>query len=234
MTTPRNLSRRSMLQLGVVGGVGALGGTLLAATPADPKCATPLQIQGPFYPKRAQPDTDADLTLIQGRSERAEGDVITIRGQVLDDQLHPIPDALVEIWQANAHGRYHHEDDPNTAPEDPAFQGWGQVRTDAEGRYGFRTIVPGPYPVDGEWWRPPHIHFKVAKRGYHELVTQMYFAGHELNAKDALLLAVPEEDRGRLVVALTEGVLEDEPGTRHGTFNIVLQRVARTPPGTHP
>jgi hypothetical protein len=70
MTTPKKLSRRSMLQLGVVGGVGALSGTLLAATPADPKCATPLQTQGPFYPKRTQPDTDADLTLIQGRSER--------------------------------------------------------------------------------------------------------------------------------------------------------------------
>jgi protocatechuate 3,4-dioxygenase, beta subunit len=234
MDVPKKLSRRSMLQLGVVGGVSALGGTLIVATPGDPKCATPLQIEGPFYPKRAQLDTDTDLTVIEGRADRAEGDVITIRGHVLDDLLHPIDGALVEIWQANAHGRYHHDDDPNPAPEDPAFQGWGQVRTDAEGRYGFTTIVPGPYPVDGEWWRPPHIHFKVAKRGYHELITQMYFAGHELNAKDALLLAVPEENRDRLVVALTEGGTEKEPGTRHGTFNIVLQRVARTPPGAHP
>jgi hypothetical protein len=74
MKMPKNLSRRSMLQLGLVGGVGALGGTLMAATPSDPKCATPSQIEGPFYPKRAQLDTDTDLTVIQGRSERAAGD----------------------------------------------------------------------------------------------------------------------------------------------------------------
>jgi protocatechuate 3,4-dioxygenase, beta subunit len=128
MDMPKKLSRRSMLQLGVAGGVGALGGTLIAATPGDPKCATPPQIEGPFYPKRAQLDTDTDLTVIQGRADRAEGDVITIRGHVLDDLLHPIDGALVEIWQANAHGRYHHDDDPNPAPEDPAFQGWGRSR----------------------------------------------------------------------------------------------------------
>lgn len=219
---PKNMNRRTMLQLGMVGGVGALGG---AALPSEnPECVTPSQTSGPFYPTRDQLDKDIDLTLIEGRSDRAEGDVVTISGQVLDDGLNPVPGALVEIWQANTHGRYHHERDSNPAPEDPAFQGWGQIRTDAEGCYSFRTIIPGPYPVNDEWWRPPHIHFKVAKRGYHELVTQMYFAGHELNDVDRLLLDVPEEDRERLVVTFADR--EDEPGVRHGVFTIVIQRVA--------
>ncbi|GAB5536666.1 MAG: hypothetical protein Rubg2KO_29150 [Rubricoccaceae bacterium] len=220
---PKPINRRSMLQLGMVGSVGALGGAMLPTS--DPECVTPSQTSGPFYPKRPQLDTDIDLTIIEGRSDRAEGEVVTISGQVLDDALQPVPGALVEIWQANTHGRYHHEDDPNTAPEDPAFQGWGKMRADAEGRYGFKTIIPGAYPAANDWWRPPHIHFKVAKRGYHELVTQMYFAGHELNAPDRILQGIPEDDRERVVVAFAES--DTEAGVRHGVFTIVLQRVVQ-------
>lgn len=223
MASPKRLNRRQMLQLGAVGGVGALGGQLLP-DPLSDDCATPAQTSGPFYPRQKPVDGDIDLTVIAGQAERAEGEVVTVSGQVVDEDLRPVAGALVEIWQANTHGRYHHEADPNPAPEDPAFEGFGEVRTDAEGRYRFRTIVPGAYPADENWWRPPHIHFKVAKRGYHELVTQMYFEGEELNDVDHLLNGVPEDDRKRLVVAFAEG---DEPGVRHGTFTIVLQRVAR-------
>lgn len=221
------MNRRAMLHVSMGAGVGVLGTGFLSVTPPDPECATPLQPSGPFYPNRNQLDKDIDLTIIQGRDERAEGDVIYVSGQVLDDALKPISGALVEIWQANKHGRYHHEDDPNTAPEDPNFQGWGQVRSDEQGRYGFKTILPGAYPVDDDWTRPPHIHFKAAKRGYHELITQMYFADEELNEVDRLLLAVPEEERDKLVVSLGEGRPEDDPGAQRGTFNIILQRVAR-------
>jgi protocatechuate 3,4-dioxygenase beta subunit len=226
MPTPEKMNRRAMLRLGMVGGVGALGGTLLGATPSDPECATPSQIEGPFFPTRPPLDTDVDLTRIQGRTDRAEGVVIGISGQVLDDDLRPVAGALVDIWQANHHGRYAHEADPNPAPLDPAFQGSGQVRTDDEGRYRFTTILPGAYPADEGWMRPPHIHFKVARRGYHELITQMYFAGEALNGADRLLQAVPERQRERLVVRLKDGAPHDVPA-KTGVFNIVLQRVAR-------
>ncbi|MEJ2399920.1 MAG: protocatechuate 3,4-dioxygenase, partial [Xanthomonadales bacterium] len=128
--------------------------------------------------------------------------------------------ALVDIWQANALGRYAHEDDPATAPLDPNFQGWGMVKTDADGRYSFTTIKPGAYAVSSGWSRPPHIHFRISRRGYHELTTQMYFADESLNEKDRLLLSVDEEARKRLVVDFhdTDGVLE-------GDFPIVLARV---------
>ena len=221
----KKLSRRTVVQVGLGAGAGMMARGLFArpVSPSEPDCDTPAQEEGPFYPKRDQLDKDVDLTVIEGHAERAEGEVIRVEGQVLDDDFKPVPNALVEIWQANRHGRYHHEDDPNPAPLDPNFQGWGQVRTDAEGRYGFTTIVPGAYPVDADWWRPPHIHFKVARRGYHELTTQMYFAGNELNEKDPLLKGVPADERERLVVALENR--EGAPGVRTGIFNIVIQRV---------
>jgi len=221
----KKLSRRAVVQVGLGAGAGMMARGLLArpAAPLAPDCDTPAQEEGPFYPKRDQLDKDADLTVIQGHTERAEGEVIRVEGQVLDDDFKPVPGALVEIWQANRHGRYHHEDDPNPSPKDPNFQGWGQVRTDAEGRYGFTTIVPGAYPVDADWWRPPHIHFKVARRGYHELTTQMYFAGHELNEKDPLLNGVAADERERLIVAFDDR--QDAPGVKTGIFNIVIQRV---------
>ena len=226
MPVPQKLNRRAMLHASLGAGAGVLGAGLLAGTPFDPPCATPAQTEGPFFPTRDQPDKDLDLTRIRGRSDRAAGVVVAVSGHVLDAELRPIAGALVDVWQANTHGRYHHEADPNPAAEDPAFQGWGQLRTDAEGRYAFTTIVPGPYPAEANWWRPPHVHFKVARRGYHELVTQMYFAGETLNDADRLLLAVPEGEREKLVVAFADGGPDAEPGVRRGVFNIVLQRVA--------
>ena len=165
-------------------------------------------------------DKDTDLTLIEGHVERAQGQVIRVTGQVVDEMGKPVEGALVDIWQANSHGRYHHEDDPATAPKDPNFQGWGMVKTDAQGRYSFTTIKPGAYKVDGNWRRPPHIHYKVSRRGYHELTTQMYFAGESLNETDRLLRSVAEEDRGLLVVDF-----RDIDGIPHGDFPIVMAKV---------
>jgi protocatechuate 3,4-dioxygenase beta subunit len=213
MNKKTTLSRRALLTAGagLAVGTGAMAGAL-GVTPANP--------EGPFYPKHKQADTDADLTLIEGHEGRATGETIRVTGRVLDEDGEPIAGAVVDVWQANSYGRYHHEDDPATAPLDPDFQGWAVMKTDADGRYAFTTIKPGAYRVGGDWTRPPHIHFRVSRRGYHELTTQMYFAGEELNERDRLLQSVPEADRGLLVVAFDES--KDVP---EGDFPVVLARV---------
>jgi protocatechuate 3,4-dioxygenase beta subunit len=213
---PNRISRREILKAGAGVAAGTVAGSALGGSPGP----TPGNPEGPFYPVHEQADRDMDLTRIRGSEVRAEGTVIRIEGRVLDGNGDPIEGALVDIWQANTHGRYHHEGDPNPAPRDPGFQGWGMMRTDAQGRYGFTTIKPGAYPVNENWWRPPHIHYKVSRRGYRELTTQMYFAGDPLNASDALLNEVPEAERGRLLVSLDEG--EAVPT---GRFDIVLTAV---------
>lgn len=218
--TPRPvLSRRTALQSAL--GALALGGAAPLLARAS---ATPAQIEGPFFPIRAQSDTDTDLTHVEGRDGRAQGERVDVHGQVLDEDGQPVAGALVDVWQANAHGRYAHEADPNPAPLDPDFQGWARLTTDAEGRYRVRTIVPGSYPVREGWARPPHIHFKVARRGYRELVTQMYFAGNALNDVDHLLLAVPEPDRARLLVTF-QAAAEGADAVPLGRFDLVLARV---------
>ena len=228
MPIPKKMTRRALLQTGLGVAVGTATGNLFAQSAhAGTSCKTPAQPEGPFYPTHQQADKDLDLTHIKGQAERAEGDIIYVSGQVLDDRFKPVPGALVDVWQANKHGRYHHEDDPNPAPLDANFQGWAQIKTDHRGRYSFKTIMPGAYPVDEEWRRPPHIHFKVSKRGYHEVTTQMYFAGHDLNEKDRILLALPEAERGKVIVEFGAGSAGDEPGAKRGEFNVMLRRVKK-------
>ncbi len=148
---------------------------------------TPAQTEGPFYPVNEQEDTDWDLTRVKGKSGVAQGEVIWIGGVVTDQTCNPISGVLVEIWQACVSGRYDHPQDPNTAPLDPNFQYWGKAISDHQGRYLFKSILPGSYPAAPGWVRPPHIHYKVTKLGYIELTTQLYFAGDILNKKDRVL-----------------------------------------------
>ena len=139
MSESNKVSRRFVLSAGAGIAAGVVSGTVVGGVAP----LTPENPEGPFYPKRSQLDKDTDLTQVQGREERAQGQVIRVTGRVLDDNGEPVEGALVDIWQANAFGRYDHEDDPATAPLDPNFQGWGMVKTDAEGRYSFTTIKPG-------------------------------------------------------------------------------------------
>ena len=212
MSDATSTSRRGLLQ-------SALGALALGAA-APLQAETPRQTEGPFFPKKSQPDTDADMTRIAGHEKAAEGAVVEIHGRVLDEAGEPVSDALVDVWQANVHGRYDHESDPNPAPLDPNFQGWAQLRTDKDGSYRVRTIAPGAYKVGENWTRPPHIHFKVARRGFHELTTQMYFSGNPLNDVDRILLAIPEAKRAEVVIDFA--AVDD--ATRHGQFDIVLRR----------
>ncbi len=214
-----------MMQVGLGAAAVVVAGKKIPRASGDGTCETPAQTAGPFYPKQFPADTDLDLTQVEGRDERAEGDVVYVGGQVLDEDFKPVSGALVEIWQANKHGRYDHEDDPSTAPLDPDFQGFGRVRADEDGNYSFKTIFPGAYPVSEDWTRTPHIHFKVARRGYHELITQLYFAGQELNEKDLLVQQIPEDERDRVIVDLVDGREGDEAGAWRCRFNMVLRKV---------
>lgn len=171
-------------------GAGALA---LATRPALAALVpTPAQTRGPFYPVRPL-EADADLTTLKGRAGHAAGDVIHVAGRVLDRDGKPVRGATVEVWQANARGRYDHPRDINTeAPLDPNFQGFARLVTDAEGRYRFKTVKPGAYPMNPMnpgGVRPPHIHFDIAgKRGH--LVTQMYFPDDPRNEADSIFQAL--------------------------------------------
>lgn len=130
---------------------------------------TPEQALGPFYPRVLPADRDGDLVQIRGRAQRAQGTVLFVDGRVTDASGAAVADALVEIWQCDVHGKYLRPADDSAGPRDENFQGYGQVRTDAAGAYGFRTIRPVPYAG-----RPPHIHFLVTHPRHRRLVTQLY------------------------------------------------------------
>ncbi|MFK7937342.1 MAG: hypothetical protein AB8G22_27760 [Saprospiraceae bacterium] len=239
----KKMNRRDALQLGLGATLGTISAGLIGcketkteeatainASQATENCTpTAKQTMGPFHPNQPQKDVDLDLTLFNGSPERAKGDLIYVSGRVTDENCQPIANAVVMIWQANAVGKYHHEYDHNDAPDDPNFQGWGQVKTNAKGEYSFKTIKPGAYPVDPESgrMRTPHIHYKVSKRGYHELITQMYFAGEALNKTDLLLTELSAAEKGQLVCDLEKGTAKMEAEARLVTFDITLKAVKK-------
>ena len=217
------ISRRRFLEIS-----SAFGG-LVACAELSPLLAqekrllTEEQVLGPFYPINKPLDRDADLTHLRGRRASAKGQVIHLMGRVVNPQGKPLAGIKLEIWQANIHGRYAHINDSNAAPLDPNFQGYGVQVTDAKGQFRFKTIKPGAYPTGLEdWSRPPHIHYYVT--GRHEaLVTQMYFPGEALNAKDRLLQsAAPNQ---ATLIAKVEPAGEGlEPGSLLVTWDIILTR----------
>ena len=176
---------------------------------------TPAQMRGPYYPGVKPTDSDMDLTEVKGRPGRAAGEVIEIVGRVLSARGGPIGGATVEIWQADHQGRYHHPRE-SAGSADPNFQGFGAVRTTATGDYLFRTIRPRYYG-SGSFMRTPHVHFRVVADGRPELVSQMYFPGEAMNARDALFRALPGEAARDAVTAREEPA--DLPRYR---FEIVL------------
>lgn len=172
---------------------------------------------------------DADLT----RQSTAEplGQRIVVAGRVIDEDGKPVRNSLVEIWQCNAAGRYHHAKDQHDAPLDPHFHGMGKALTDADGNYRFVTIRPGAYPWrnHANAWRPAHIHFSLFGNAYAQrLVTQMYFPGDSLLALDPIYQSVPERTRGRLVSAFDLDLTVE--GIALGfRFDIVLRGREATP-----
>lgn len=221
-----SFSRRDLLQMTLAAGSLAVSPRLLSLGPLlaqDPRrVLTPEQAMGPFYPMMKPLDLDADLTVIRGRRGQAQGSTIHVMGRVFDRKGEPVRGAGIEVWQANAAGRYDHPSDTNPAPIDPNFQGYCVIQTDAEGRYRFKSVKPGGYPIGPGVTRPPHIHFEV--RGHRDrLVTQMYFPGEPLNEKDDIFRQLGRYRNAAIgkVLAPTKDL---EPDSMLVLWDIVLDR----------
>lgn len=164
------------------------------------------EVTGPVFRPDDVAAIDRDLILNHARDGAPVGERIVVHGRVLDEEARPVPNTLVEIWQANAGGRYRHRNDGYLAALDPNFGGCGRALTDEEGRYYFRTIKPGAYPWrnGGNDWRPAHIHFSVFGTGWAQrLVTQMYFEGDPLIPRCPIVTAIPDPEAiDRLVARL--------------------------------
>ena len=198
-----------------------------ALHPADPEA---VELVAPVFGQRDVGHLEHDLT----RASTGEplGERIVVTGRVLDGDGRPVRHQLVEIWQANAAGRYVHQRDQHPAPLDPHFVGTGRALTDEQGRYTFVTIKPGPYPWKNHQnaWRPAHIHFSLFGTAFTErLVTQMYFPADPLFALDPILQSVLDpQARERLVAAYDHDVTQPEWATGY-TWDIVLTGSRRTP-----
>ncbi len=188
------------------------------------------ELTGPVDPYGHLSALDSDLT----RQHAADpiGQRITLQGRVLDEDGRPVPQTLVEVWQANAAGRYTHAKDNNRAPLDPHFSGAGRTLTDAEGRWRFVTIMPGAYPWPNHHnaWRPRHVHFSLFGPNFlTRLITQMYFPGDPLHALDPVLNSVPDP-RGRERLICEFDINLTEPDCALGfSWNIVLRGRHATP-----
>jgi protocatechuate 3,4-dioxygenase, beta subunit len=188
------------------------------------------ELTGPVYGHESVSESDADLT--RQHAGPPLGERIIVSGRVTDEDGRPIPDTLIEIWQANAAGRYVHVVDQHPAPLDPNFTGAGRAITDADGRYRFVTIKPGAYPWrnHSNAWRPAHIHLSLFGPTFlTRLVTQMYFPGDPLFSLDPIFNSVPDEKaRARLISSfdLATTVPEWALGFR---FDIILRGRQATP-----
>lgn len=186
---------------------------------------------GPVYGHESVAALDADLTKNGAKNGEPLGERIIVTGRVLDEEGRPVRNTLVEVWQANACGRYIHKVDQHDAPLDPNFFGGGRCVTDDEGRYTFRTIKPGAYPWGNHYnaWRPNHIHFSLLGPSIStRLVTQMYFPGDPLLDLDPIYQGTPEEARERLISKFSIDITEPEFALGY-EFDIVLRGRNETP-----
>jgi protocatechuate 3,4-dioxygenase beta subunit len=188
------------------------------------------ELTGPVYGHNPLGETDNDLT--RHFPDPPQGERIVVAGRVMDEDGRGLPNAMVEIWQANAAGRYRHARDNHPAPLDPNFLGAGRVLTDSEGNYRFLTIKPGAYPWRNHQnaWRPAHIHFSLFGSALvSRLITQMYFPKDPLIPFDPIINSIPDSAaRERLVSSFDLALTEPEWALGY-RFDIVLRGRRATP-----
>lgn len=188
---------------------------------------------GPNRLERRLPLSNGDFSCAVAGGPRAMGQLMNVSGRVTDEDGAPIAGALIEIWQANASGKYIHQWDRHQAPLDPNFTGQGRILTDAEGCYRFRTIKPGGYPVAESdwWWRPPHIHYSIFGVSWMDrFITQVFFPGEPLNQTDLLLNGIPDaEARQRVMFELQPTMVIKDLNILEFRRDFVLRGKQRTP-----
>jgi protocatechuate 3,4-dioxygenase beta subunit len=188
------------------------------------------ETSGPIFGQNAIGETDHDLA--RQHAGEPQGERIIVTGRVMDDSGRAVPNALIEIWQTNAAGRYRHAKDNHPAPLDPNFTGAGRAMTDENGIYRFVTIKPGAYPWKNHHnaWRPAHIHFSLFGPAFcTRLITQMYFPGDPLIPFDPVLQSIPDE-KGRQRLVAKFDLATTQPDWALGyQFNIVLRGREATP-----
>ena len=189
------------------------------------------QLRLPVYGESVIGEFDHDLTKNARKNGEPIGERIKVSGKITDEYGTPLPNVLIEIWQANAAGRYIHKAEIHDAPLDPNFLGGGRLLSDKEGNYTFYTIKPGAYPWGNHHnaWRPNHIHFSILGHQIeHRLVTQMYFPGDPLFDYDPIFQAVPIHARELLIAKFKMDWTEPEFALAY-EFNIVLNGQKSTP-----
>ncbi|MDE1930878.1 MAG: protocatechuate 3,4-dioxygenase subunit alpha [Alphaproteobacteria bacterium] len=183
---------------------------------------TATQTAGPFFHFGLLRPEWTDLT----GGGKAKGDKIVLEGRVTDGDGAPLPDAIVEIWHANAAGKYDHPDDAQDKPLDPHFRGFGRAFTDKDGIYRFTTVKPGAVPGRGNALQAPHIAMSIAARGLlHHLFTRVYFAGESLNASDPVLTSIEDAARQKTLIATANG---KAAGGTVWRFDVALQGKGET------
>ena len=185
---------------------------------------------GPVFGQDMVRESDRDLTA--QHAEEPLGERIVVSGRLLDEGAKPVRGALIEVWQANAAGRYKHKMDQHHAPLDPNFSGFGRTLTDAEGRYKFISIKPGAYPWGNHAnaWRPAHVHFSIFGAGLlSRLVTQMYFPGDPLLAYDPIYNCIPDEKAKQGLISMFDWENTSPEFALGYRFDIVLRGRDATP-----
>jgi protocatechuate 3,4-dioxygenase beta subunit len=206
-----------------------------ARTPSQPlikRSLTRSEMTGPSRFDHRFKTGDRDLSRAIPGGPRATGQLIWISGRVLDEDGSPVRDALIEIWQANASGKYIHERDRHEAPLDPNFTGLGRLMTGKEGEYEFQTIKPGAYPVfeSDWWWRPPHIHFSILGPSWMDrYITQTFFPGEPLNETDLLLNAIKDPEARQRVIFQPQPTVVSTANALKFKLDFVLRGRHRTP-----
>jgi protocatechuate 3,4-dioxygenase beta subunit len=189
------------------------------------------EVTAPVFSAKELGPKDDDLILNFAKNGLPIGERVVMHGYVRDSFGRPVPNALVEVWQANASGRYRHPKDSYIGALDPNFGGCGRVLTDADGHYRYRTIKPGPYPWRNRIneWRPAHIHLALSGTGWAQrLITQLYFEGDPLIATCPILRTIPSEEQIRGLIALQDRGNFVELDARCYRFDIVLRGQRQT------